>query len=82
MNHPILIATLADDRRRECPCGAVSAQPYGLCRACRAVAVWRCETARTRPRTAPNLTCVGTVQARLFTRVASLLQIISKGVKR
>ena len=47
MNHPILIAALAEDRRRRCPCGAVAQQPYGLCRECQAVAAWRRETART-----------------------------------
>ena len=45
MNHPILVAALAEDRRRRCPCGAVAQQPYGLCRECQAVAVWRRKTA-------------------------------------
>ena len=81
MNHPILIAALVEDRRRRCPCGAVTQQPYGLCRECQAVAVWRCETARTRRRAAPTWTRAGTVKARLLARAASLLQIISKGVE-
>ena len=81
MNHPILIAALVEDRRRRCPCGAVAQQPYGLCRECQAVAVWRRETARTSRRAAPNWTHAGTVKARLFARVASLLQIISKGAE-
>ena len=81
MNHPILVAALAEDRRRRCPCGAVAQQPYGLCRECQAVAAWRRETARTRRRAAPTWTHAGTVKARLFARVASLLQIISKGAE-
>ena len=81
MNHPILIAALAEDRRRRCPCGAVAQQPYGLCRECQAVAVWRRETARTSRRATPNWTHAGTAKARLFARVASLLQIISKGAE-
>ena len=81
MNHPILIAALAEDRRRRCPCGAVAQQPYGLCRECQAAAVWRRETTRTSRRATPGWTRAGTVKARLFARVASLLQIISKGAE-
>ena len=81
MNHPILIAALVEDRRRRCPCEAVAQQPQGLCRECQAVAVWRRETERTRRRAAPNWTRAGTVKARLFARVASLLQIIGKGAE-
>ena len=81
MNHPILVAALVEDRRRQCPCRAVAQQPYGLCRECQAAAVWRRETARTSRRAAPNWTRAGTLKARLFARVASLLQIISKGAE-
>ncbi len=34
MHHPILIAALADDRHRWCPCGAVAHRRYGLRREC------------------------------------------------
>ena len=81
MNHPILVAALAEDRHRQCPCGAIAQQSYGLCRECQAVAVWRFETAQTRRRAAPTWTRAGTVKARLLARAASLLQIISKGVE-
>ena len=81
MNHPILIAALVEDRRRRCPCGAVAQQPYGLCRECQAVAVWRRETERTRRRGAPNWTRAGILKARLFARMGSLLQIIGKGAE-
>ena len=81
MNHPILVAALAEDRRHQCPCGAVAQQPYVLCRECKAVAVWRYKTARTRHRIAPTRTSARTAKARLFARVASLLQIISKGAE-
>ena len=81
MNHPILLAALVEDRRRGCPCGAVAPQPYGLCRECQAVAVWRRETERTKRHEAPNWTRAGTLKARLLERVASLLQIISKGAE-
>ena len=81
MNHQVLVAALAEDRRRCCPCGAVAQQPQGLCRACQAVAVWRRETNRTRRGGAPNWTRTGTLKARLLARVASLLQIIGKRVE-
>jgi hypothetical protein len=55
MNHPILVAALAEDRRRRCPCEAVSQHPYGLCRKCQAAAVWRCETTQSSRRAAPLL---------------------------
>ena len=81
MNHQILVAALAEDRRRRCPCGAVAQHPQGLCRACQAVAAWRRETQRTRCDDAADWTCPGNVKARLLTRVASLLQIIGKRVE-
>jgi hypothetical protein len=33
--HPILVAALAEDQHRRCPCGAVTQLPYRLCRSCR-----------------------------------------------
>jgi len=81
MNHPILLTALAEDRRRRCRCGAVTQQPYGLCRECQAGLVWRFETARTRRRAAPTWTRGGKVKVRLLARAASLLQIISKGAE-
>lgn len=79
MSHPILVAALAEDRRHCCPCGAAAQQRYGLCRECRAVAVWRRETEQTRRHGALNWTRAGTLKARLLARLASLLQTISKG---
>jgi hypothetical protein len=81
MNYPILIAALVQDWHRQCPCGAVAQQPYGQCRDCQAVAVWRRETKRTRRHSALSWTRIGTLKARLIARVASLLQIIGKRVE-
>jgi hypothetical protein len=78
--HPILITALAEDRRCRCPCGAVTQQSYDLCRECRAVAIWRRETAQ-RSRSAPDASHPGTAKTPLFARVASLLQITSKGAE-
>ena len=78
MSHPILVAALAEDRRRWCPCGAAAQQRYGLCREYRAVAVWRRETEQARRHGVPTWTAL---KARLLARVASLLRTISKGAE-
>ena len=44
--HPNLIAALVEDRRRSCPCGAVTGQPHQLCRKCLARMIWRRHTSR------------------------------------
>ena len=81
MNHQNLVAALAEEPCRRCPCGAVAQQPYGLCRECQAVTVWHRETKRTRRRGAPNWMRTGSLKARLLARVASLLQTIGKRVE-
>jgi hypothetical protein len=81
MNHPILVAALAEDRRRQCSCGAVMPEPDGTCRGCRAAAVSRSETARSSRGTASRWGHAGITKARLFAWVASLLQIIGKGAE-
>ena len=81
MSHPILAAALAEDRCRWCPCGAAAQQRCGLCRECRAVAVWRRETEQARRHGAPDWRRAGTLKARVLAWVASLLQIIGKGAE-
>jgi hypothetical protein len=81
MNHPILVAALAEDRRRHCSCGTVTQEPNGTCRGCRAAAVWRHETARSNRRSASRWTPAGVARARLFAWAALLLQIIGKGAE-
>jgi hypothetical protein len=81
MNHPILVAALAEDRRRQCSCGAVTQKPNGMCHRCRAAAVSRHETAMSSCRTTSRWTPVGIAKARLFAWVAWLLQIIGKGAE-
>ena len=81
MSYPILVAALTEDPRRRCLCGAVIRHPYGLCRECQAAVVWRREAEQSNRRATPRLTHAGTGKVRLFARVASLLQIISKGAE-
>jgi hypothetical protein len=81
MSHPILIAALAQDRRRWCPCGAVAQHPCDLCRECWVAAAWRRATVRTNFRTGPDWARTGTTRARFLAWVKSLLQIFGKGAE-
>ena len=81
MSHPILVAALAADRHRQCPCGAVTQQLSGLCRKCRASTAWRRETVRMKCRRNPSWTRDRAARARFLTWMASLLQSISKGAE-
>ena len=48
MHNLALIVALAAQRRRQCPCGAVSERPFGICRKCQARNAWRRKTATPR----------------------------------
>jgi hypothetical protein len=39
--HPNLIAARVEDRRRSCPCGAVTGEPHQLCPKCLVRRIWR-----------------------------------------
>lgn len=83
MDHPRLIAVLADDRRRQCPCGAVAEQSERLCRKCHARMTWRRKTTRTSRRAARRLASHQAHEStRIFASAMELLQIVSKGVER
>ena len=44
MHNLALIVILAEQRRRQCPCGAVVDRPFGLCRKCQNRNAWRRKT--------------------------------------
>jgi hypothetical protein len=44
MHNLALAVILADQRRRQCPCGAVADRPHGLCRKCQDRNAWRRKT--------------------------------------
>jgi hypothetical protein len=46
-SHAFIIA-LIEQRRHQCPCGAVADQPFGLCRKCQARDAWRRKTTFSR----------------------------------
>jgi hypothetical protein len=78
--HPDLLAALADDRRRRCPCGAVTEHSYSLCRKCHARVLWRRKTTRTSRRTSRHLAArQARAGARRFAHAMSLLNPGSRG---
>ncbi len=48
MHNLALTVILADQRRRQCPCGAVADQPFGLCRKCQDRNAWRRKASASR----------------------------------
>jgi hypothetical protein len=81
MNYPRLIAALADDRHRQCPCGAVAERPDRLCRKCHARMSWRRKITRT-SRGARRLTAHQAHEGtRILASAMALLQIIGRGVE-
>jgi hypothetical protein len=51
MRNLALAIILADQRRRQCPCGAVADRPFGLCRKCQDRNAWRRKAISTRKTT-------------------------------
>ena len=47
MHNLALAVILADQRRRQCPCGAVADRPFELCRKCQDRKAWRRKTEST-----------------------------------
>lgn len=56
MHNPYLLAALAEDRRRQCPCGAMAERSFGLCRKCQARGAWRRRTTSRRRQAVRRLT--------------------------
>ena len=82
MNHPKLIAALAEDQRRHCPCSAVAEQSERLCRKCHARMAWRRKTTRTSRRAARRLAAHQAHEGtRILASAMARLQTISKGVE-
>jgi hypothetical protein len=76
--HPVLVAALAEDTHRRCPCDAGTEQPHRVCRGCRHghhldVHDYEAAPSRRFPKSAHRI-----LKASLFARVVSLLQNSSK----
>lgn len=48
MHNLALTVILAEQRRRQCPCGAVADRPFGLCRKCQDRSAWQRKTTTRR----------------------------------
>jgi hypothetical protein len=80
MNQPPLIAALAEDRHRQCPCGAAAERRDRLCRKCHARMLWRRKTTRTSRRAARRLAAYQAHEGtRIFASAMALLQVIGRG---
>ena len=80
--HPDLLAALADERRRRCPCGAATEHPYSLCCKCHARVLWRRRTTRTGRHTSRHLAHRQAREgARRFARAMSLLKAGNEGAE-
>ncbi len=82
MDHPRLIAALAEVQRHQCPCGA-AAEPSGrLCRKCHARMAWRRRTTRTSRRAARRLAARQVHEGtRILASAIALLRTVSKGAE-
>ena len=52
MHNLALPIILAEQRRPQCPCGAVADRPHGLCRKCQSRDAWRRKTGATHRKSA------------------------------
>lgn len=82
MHNLALIVALTEQRRRQCPCGAVAEQRFGLCRKCQARNAWRRKTTpshrkATRGRPARRTRKV----ARFFGGMFTLFTTVSNGTE-
>ena len=75
MHNLALTVLLTDQRRRQCPCGAVADRPFGLCRKCQDRNAWRRKTTRGRP--ARRTRSVAQFFAGMFTQFA----LVSNGME-
>ena len=82
MNQSRPIAALADERHRQCPCGAIAERPDRLCRKCHARMLWRRKTTRTSRRAARRLAARQAHEGtRIFASAMAVLQVIGRGVE-
>jgi hypothetical protein len=79
--HPILVAALAEDRHRRCPCGAVAQRPHRPCRNCRHGHYLKLQHSAAAPMRRFPLSASQIRRALSFARLLSLLQSTSKGTK-
>lgn len=82
MHHlAFIVALTTEQRRRQCPCGAVAERPNGICRKCQARMEWRRKTRRTTRRTNRRRTRLVRDVARNLADAMSPRRTVSKEVE-
>jgi hypothetical protein len=82
MHNLALTIILAEQRRRQCPCGAVADRPLGLCRKCQDRNAWRRKTTSPRRKVARRrLSHRARRVARFFADVFTLFAAVSIGME-
>jgi len=78
-----LIVALAEQRRRQCPCGAIADTRTGLCRKCQDRNAWRRKTTSARRKTSRHRRLARRVRtvARFLADVLNPLPTISNGME-
>jgi hypothetical protein len=79
--HPMLVAALAEDRRRRCPCGAATYKPCRLCHGCCQRRQLELRDRAAAPSQRSPLKARQNSKALPFARVLSLLQDTRKGTQ-
>ena len=80
--HPNLIAALAEDRRRSCPCGSIVSQPQQPCRKCLTRSIWRTYANQcTRSAAKDQASRYARAWAWMLATASSMLRIRAKGAK-
>ena len=75
MRNLALAVILADQRRRQCPCGAVADRPFGLCRKCQDRKSWRRKTESTHRRFTHRKTARGQIGRRVHDVAGNGLEV-------
>jgi hypothetical protein len=81
MHNLALTVILADQRRRQCPCGAVADRPFGLCRKCQDRNAWRRKNTTRRKATRRRIASRTRHIARFLVGVLTVLPLISNGLE-
>jgi hypothetical protein len=79
MHNLALPIILAEQRRPQCPCGAVADRPHGLCRKCQSRDAWRRKSGATHRKSARRRTGRRAVRVARFS-AHSLNSILKTGI--
>ena len=76
-----LTVILADQRRRQCTCGAVADRPFGLCRKCQDRKSWRRKTESTHRKSTDRKTGRRRIARRVHDVAALAVLLINNGLE-